>query len=112
MEGYRRTRVGDDPVRTTAELKDGDIIRIDVGQVLRCNFLERIIEEERNIIRSLELNEVTHRFGKGELRGGLSGPLKPASGEVLLNGQSLYRNLDVLKQYVSYMPQQDAFDEH
>src|SRR5207247_9298856 len=27
-------------------------------------------------------------------------------------GQSLYQNLDVLKQYVSYMPQQDAFDEH
>jgi len=42
----------------------------------------------------------------------LAGQLQPTSGEVLLNGQSLYRNLDVLKQYVSYMPQQDAFDEH
>src|SRR6184192_1100696 len=140
IEADRRIMVGDDPVRTTAELKDGDIIRIDVGQVLRCNFLERIIEEERNIIRSLELNEVTHRFGKGEIgldgisfsitRGELvcvmgasgagkstlmrvlAGQLQPGSGEVLLNGQSLYRNLDVLKQYVSYMPQQDAFDEH
>src|SRR6266516_1507777 len=140
MEADRRIMVGDDPVRTTAQLKDGDIIRIDVGQVLRCNFLERIIEEERNIIRSLELNEVTHRFGKGEigldgisfsitrgelvcvmgasgagkstLMGVLAGQLQPTSGEVLLNGQSLYRNLDVLKQYVSYMPQQDAFDEH
>src|SRR5881394_3113323 len=140
LEADRRIMVGDDPVRTTAELKDGDIIRIDVGQVLRCNFLERIIEEERNIIRSLELNEVTHRFGKGEIgldgisfsitRGELvcvmgasgagkstlmrvlAGQLQPTSGDVLLNGQSLYRNLDVLKQYVSYMPQQDAFDEH
>src|SRR5213596_3027291 len=140
IEADRRIMVGDDPVRTTAELKDGDIIRIDVGQVLRCNFLERIIEEERNIIRSLELIEVTHRFGKGEigldgisfsitrgelvcvmgasgagkstLMGVLAGQLQPTSGEVLLNGQSLYRNLDVLKQYVSYMPQQDAFDEH
>src|SRR5882762_84613 len=140
IEADRRIMVGDDPVRTTAELKDGDIIRIDVGQVLRCNFLERIIEEERNIIRTLELNEVTHRFGKGEigldgisfsitrgelvcvmgasgagkstLMGVLAGQLQPTSGEVLLNGQSLYRNLDVLKQYVSYMPQQDAFDEH
>src|SRR5438067_709125 len=140
IEADRRIMVGDDPVRTTAELKDGDIIRIDVGQVLRCNFLERIIEEERNIIRSLELNEVTHRFGKGEIgldgisfsitRGELvcvmgasgagkstlmrvlAGQLQPTNGEVLLNGQSLYRNLDVLKQYVSYMPQQDAFDEH
>ena len=38
IEADRRIMVGDDPVRTTAELKDGDIIRIDVGQVLRCNF--------------------------------------------------------------------------
>src|SRR5689334_12338360 len=140
IEADRPIMVGDNPVRTTAQLKDGDIIRIDVGQVLRCNFLERIIEEERNIIRSLELNEVTHRFGKGEIgldgisfsitRGELvcvmgasgagkstlmrvlAGQLQPSSGEVLLNGQSLYGKLDVLKQYVSYMPQQDAFDEH
>src|SRR5213080_3022147 len=140
IEADRPIMVGNHPVRTTAQLKDGDIIRIDVGQVLRCNFLERIIEEERNIIRSLELNEVTHRFGKGEIgldgisfsitRGELvcvmgasgagkstlmrvlAGQLQPTSGDVLLNGQSLYRNLDVLKQYVSYMPQQDAFDEH
>jgi len=41
-------------VRTTAQLKNGDTIRIDVGQILRCNFSERIIEEERNIIRTLE----------------------------------------------------------
>src|SRR5207253_7415900 len=64
IEADRPIMVDNHPVRTTAKLKDGDIIRIDVGQVLRCNFLERIIEEERNIIRSLELNEVTHRFGK------------------------------------------------
>src|SRR5437899_9284810 len=140
IEADRPIMVGNHPVRTTAELKDGDIIRIDVGQVLRCNFLERIIEEERNIIRTLELNEVTHRFGKGEIgldgisfsitRGELvcvmgasgagkstlmrvlAGQLQPSSGEVLLNGQSLYGNLDVLKQYLSYMPQQDAFDKH
>ena len=37
-----------------------------LGQVLRCNFSERIIEEERNIIRTLELSDVTHRFGKHE----------------------------------------------
>src|SRR5246127_3557549 len=140
IEADRPIMVGDHPVRTTAQLKDGDTIRIDVGQVLRCNFSERIIEEERNIIRTLEVNEVTHRFGKGEIglegisfsvtRGELvcvmgasgsgkstlmrvlAGQLQPTSGEVSLNGQSLYRNLDVLKQYVSYMPQQDAFDEH
>ena len=47
-------------------LKDGDTIRIDTGQVLRCNFTERIIEEERNIISSLEVRDVTHRFRKND----------------------------------------------
>ena len=140
IEADRPIIVGDTPVRTTAPLKDGDSIRIDVGQFLRCNFWERIIEEERNIIRTLEMNEVTHRFGKGEIglegisfnvtRGELvcvmgasgsgkstllrvlAGQLQPTTGEVVLNGQSLYRNLDALKHYISYMPQQDAFDEH
>jgi ABC-type multidrug transport system ATPase subunit len=140
IEADRPIIVGETPVRTTAPLKDGDSIRIDVGQFLRCNFSERIIEEERNIIRTLEMNEVTHRFGKGEIglegisfnvtRGELvcvmgasgsgkstllrvlAGQLQPTTGEVILNGQSLYRNLDALKHYISYMPQQDAFDEH
>src|SRR6059036_760451 len=140
IEADRPIIVGDTPVRTTAPLKDGDTIRIDIGQFLRCNFSERIIEEERNIIRTLEANEITHRFGKGEIglegisfsvtRGELvcvmgasgsgkstlmrvlAGQLQPTSGDVLLNGQSLYQNLDALKHYVSYMPQQDAFDEH
>src|SRR5881394_3592105 len=66
IEADRPIIVGDTPVRTTAPLKDGDTIRIDIGQFLRCNFSERIIEEERNIIRTLEVNEVTHRFGGGD----------------------------------------------
>ncbi|PYL79778.1 MAG: hypothetical protein DMF21_11515 [Verrucomicrobia bacterium] len=139
IESDRPIMVGETPVRTTGALKDGDTIRIDVGQFLRCNFSERIIEEERNIIRTLEVNEVTHRFGKGEIvlegisfnvtRGELvcvmgasgsgkstllrvlAGQLQPTSGDIVLNGRSLYRNLDVLKHYISYMPQQDAFDE-
>src|SRR6266536_1354660 len=63
--------VGGYPVRTTAQLKDGDTIRIDDGQVLRCNISELFIEEERNSIRTLEVNDVTHRFGEGEI--GLEG---------------------------------------
>src|SRR5947208_1993707 len=140
IEADRPIMVGDTPVRTTAPLTDGDTIRIDIGQFLRCNFAERIIEEERNIIRTLEVNEVTHRFSNGEVglegisfgvtRGELvcvmgasgsgkstllkvlAGQLQPTIGEVILNGQSLYPNLDVLKRYISYMPQTDAFDEH
>src|SRR5216110_2547690 len=140
IEADRPILVGYTVVRTTAPLKDGDTIRIDIGQFLRCNFSERIIEEERNIIRTLEVSEVTHRFSKDEIglegnsfsvtRGELvcvmgasgsgkstllkvlAGQLQPTSGEVILNGQSLYPYLDVLKRYISYMPQQDAFDEH
>jgi len=140
IEADRPIMVGDAVVRTSTQLQDGDTIRIDVGQFLRCNFSERIIEEERNIIRTLEVNDVTHRFGKGELgldgisfsvtRGELvcvmgasgsgkstllrvlAGQLPPTRGQVMLNGHSLYDNLDTLKRYISYMPQQDAFDEH
>src|ERR1700731_1441448 len=139
IEADRPIMVGETPVRTSAPLKDGDTIRIDIGQFLRCNFSERIIEEERNIIRSLEVSEVPHRFSNGEIglegisfavnRGELvcvmgasgsgkstlltvlAGQLKPTRGQVLLNGQSLYQNLDRLKRYVSYIPQEDAFDE-
>ena len=140
IEADRPIMVGDAAVRYTAPLRDGDTIRIDVGQFLRCNFSERIIEEERNIIRTLEVSEVTHRFsnaevglegisfavnrgelvcvmgasgsGKSTLLKVLAGQLQPTSGQVFLNGQSLYPNLDDLKRYVSYIPQEDAFDEH
>src|SRR4051794_33161616 len=71
IEADRRIMVGDTSVRTTAPLRDGDTIRIDVGQFLRCNFSERIIEEERNIIRSLEASDIGHRFSGGEV--GLEG---------------------------------------
>src|SRR4051794_4492955 len=71
IEADRPIMVGDTSVRTTAPLRDGDTIRIDVGQFLRCNFSERIIEEERNIIRSLEASDIGHRFSGGEV--GLEG---------------------------------------
>lgn len=132
--------VDDVPVRQTVDLKDGDTIRIDTGQVLRCNFAERIIEEERNIISHLEVRDVTHRFGrhdtgldgisfsvnrgemvcvmgasgsgKSTLLRALSGGLQPSQGEILLNGQSLYVSVEQLKRFVSYIPQDDAFDDH
>jgi len=140
IEADRPILVGDLAVRSTYPLKDGDTIRIDVGQFLRCNFSERIIEEERNIIRTLEVSEVTHHFtsgdtglegisfgltrgelvcvmgasgsGKSTLLRVLAGQLQPTSGQVFLNGRSLYPNLDELKKYISYIPQEDAFDEH
>src|SRR3989449_7121883 len=140
IEADRPILVGDVAVRSTYPLRDCDTIRIDVGQFLRCNFSERIIEEERNIIRTLEVSEVTHRFSSGDtgLEGNsfaltrgelvcvmgasgsgkstllrvLAGQLQPTSGQIFLNGQSLYPHLDHLKRYISYVPQEDAFDEH
>lgn len=140
IEADRPIMVGETAVRGTAPLKDGDTIRIDVGQFLRCNFSERIIEEERNIIRSLECVDLNHRFsnsdvaldgisfsvnrgelvcvmgasgsGKSTLLKVLGGQIQPTRGEVLLNDQSLFDHLDDLKRYVSYIPQEDAFDEN
>lgn len=129
-----------EPVRNGADLKNGDVIRIDAGQVLRCDFDERIIEERRNIIRSLEARDLRVRFSNGEVgldavsfdvrRGEmvcvmgasgsgkstllqtLAGQLPPSGGEVVMNGLSLYPNLERLKSYISFVPQDDAFDEH
>ena len=140
IESDRPIMVAETPVRGSVPLADGDTIRIDIGQFLRCNFSERIIEEERNIIRSLEAVDLNHRFsnseaaldgisfsvnrgelvcvmgasgsGKSTLLKVLGGQLQPTSGQVLLNDQSLYDQLDDLKRYVSYIPQEDAFDEN
>ncbi|MEI6278458.1 MAG: ATP-binding cassette domain-containing protein [Verrucomicrobiae bacterium] len=128
------------PVRNTAPLADGDTIRVDVGQILRCNFTERLIEEERNVIRSLEARDLVCRFGNGTVaidgisfsvqRGeivcvmgasgcgkstllrALSGQFPPHQGDVFFNNRSLYGNYDALRKYVTYVPQYDAFDEH
>src|SRR4029077_11860016 len=67
IDSDRPILVGDTTVRGPALLRDGDTILIYVGQDLRCNFSERIIEEERNIIRTFEVSEVTHRFGNNEV---------------------------------------------
>ncbi len=121
-------------------LQDGATIRLDAGQVLRCDFSERIIEEERNVISTLEVRDLTYRFrknltaldalsfsvsrgemvcvmgasgsGKSTLLRAIGGQLHPTEGQVLLNGQQLYSDLDTLKRFVTYIPQDDAFDDY
>ena len=132
--------VGDTPVRNETPLRDGDMIQIDANQALRCNFSERLLEEERNVIHHLDVRDLVCRFkggaigvdgvsfsatrgemicvmgasgcGKSSLLRALAGQFPPVRGEVLLNGLSLYENFEALKQYVTYIPQFDAFDEH
>jgi ABC-type multidrug transport system ATPase subunit len=139
LRADRPIMVGETIVRNSADLVDGDIIRIDTGQILRCDFSERIIEEERNIIRHLEVRDLSLRFktgdvaldgisfavargemvcvmgasgsGKSTLLKTICGQGQPTTGAILLNGQSLYGNLEPLRGYVAYIPQDDAFDE-
>src|SRR5438067_4879567 len=76
IEADRPIMVGEVAVRSTYPLKDSDTIRIDVGQFLRCNLSERIIEVEGNVIRAVDGSEGTHRFGGGGTRpGGIPCPL-------------------------------------
>ena len=140
LRADRPILVGDVPVKGAADLKDGDTIRIDAGQVLRCNFSDRIIEEERNVISTLEVRDLSHRFrrdqtaldginfqvsrgdivcvmgasgsGKSTLLRVIGGQMGPQHGSILLNGQSLYPNLSALKRFIAYVPQDDAFDNH
>ena len=138
LRASRPIYVGQVPVRDHFTLSDGDTITLGEGQFLRCHFSDRIIEEERNTIRQLEVRDLQHRFdaretaldgisflarrgemicvmgpsgcGKSTLLRVLGGQMKPRSGEVLMNGMPLYANLPNLTPYVAYIPQEDAFD--
>ncbi|MBB5030552.1 ATP-binding cassette domain-containing protein [Prosthecobacter vanneervenii] len=138
LRSSRPLYIGTIPVRDRINLNDGDTITLGEGQYLRCHFADRIIEEERNTIRQLEVRELSHRFdardtaqdgvsfiarrgemicvmgpsgcGKSTLLRILGGQLKPKGGEVLMNGLALYDNLHNLTPYIAYIPQEDAFD--
>lgn len=140
LQSDRPILIGETPVRNSAPLSDGDIIRIDTGQMLRCNFSERIIEEERYAISTLETRDLIHQFpdggmgldgisftanrgemicvmgpsgcGKSTLLRALAGQIRCTQGDVYLDNVSLYQNLERLKQHLAYIPQDDAFDEH
>jgi len=138
LQAARPVFVNELPVREQIELTDGATITLGEGQYLRCHFGDRIIEEERNIIRKIEVRELTHRFdartpalegvsfqarrgemicvmgpsgcGKSTLLRTLAAQLKPRHGEILMNGLPLYDNIQTLSPYIAYIPQEDAFD--
>ncbi len=138
LRADRPILVGNIPIKDRAILNDGDTLTLGEGQYLRCHFADRIIEEERNIIRQVELREVGHRFdqrdtaldsisltarrgemicvmgpsgcGKSTLLRTIGGQLKPRFGDIQMNGFPLYESLDNLCPYVAYIPQEDAFD--
>jgi len=130
--------IGGVQIKDRVTLADGDTITIAEGQYLRCNFTERTIEEERNIISQLEARDLSHSYddrgtamdaisftvkrgemvcvigpsgcGKSTLLRSLAGHLKPNQGKVLLNGFPLYGYPESLTPFISYIPHEDAFD--
>ncbi|MFT5855294.1 MAG: ABC-type multidrug transport system ATPase subunit, partial [Verrucomicrobiales bacterium] len=132
--------IGAQVVRSSATLADGDTIKIGKAQFLACHFGDRIIEEQRNLISHLNVNDLSFGYdrkelalenitlsaqrgemiciigpsgcGKSTLLRTLAGHQRPDHGSVSVNGHSLYEHLDNLRPYISYIPHEDAFDPH
>ena len=112
------------PVRLSATLKDGSLIRLSGSQSVRCRFSEGFLDEERTLIESLRVEDLIHDFGpdaraldhinfevkrgemlciigpsgsgKSTLLAVLSGQREPTRGQVKLNGISLYERREHL----------------
>ncbi|MEI6178502.1 MAG: ATP-binding cassette domain-containing protein, partial [Verrucomicrobiota bacterium] len=126
------------PMRQTAVLKDGSLIRLSGSQSVRCRFSEGFLDEERTLIESLRVEDLIHDFapgaraldhinfevkrgemlciigpsgsGKSTLLATLSGQRKPTRGEVKLNGISLYERREHLVPFIAHMPQEEALN--
>ncbi len=119
------------PVKTRAALKDGDTITIGDGQFLRCHFSEGIIEEEKNVVSRLQVEEVRLSYakkhlaldsvsfsvqrgemvcvmgpsgcGKSTLLRTLAGQLEPDKGKIRFNGVDLYQSRRKKKRVTPYL---------
>ncbi|MBR9761641.1 ATP-binding cassette domain-containing protein [bacterium] len=128
--------LADDQAIEKASLQDGAVIRLSSRQALRCRFSDNILDEERNLVRHLQVEGLNHSFwkggktidslsfqvnrgqmlciigpsgsGKSTLLEILAGQRKPQSGHVRLNGLSLYERQRRLSPLISFMPQEDA----
>ncbi len=126
------------PVRQSAVLKDGSLIRLSGSQSVRCRFSEGFLDEERTLIESLRVEDLVHDFGPGAraldhinfevkrgemlciigpsgsgkstLLGVLSGQREPTRGSVKLNGISLYERREHLVPFIAHMPQEEALN--
>lgn len=123
----------------SAPLPDGSLIRLSSRQAIRCRFSENLLDEERNLVRHLEVEGVNFTFwkggktldnlafhvergqmiciigpsgsGKSTLLDVLAGQRQPQSGSVRLNGLSLYERQARLAPLISFMPQEDALSD-
>jgi len=137
-ESHGPILVDGSPVRTTAPLKDGSLIRLSGSQAVRCRFSEGFLDEERTLIESVQMEDLIHDFGpearaldhinfevkrgemlciigpsgsgKSTLLAVLSGQRKPSRGKVMLNGISLYDRREHLVPFIAHMPQEEALN--
>ena len=126
------------PVRLSATLHDGSLIRLSGSQAVRCRFSEGFLDEERTLIESLRVEDLIHDFGpesraldhinfevkrgemmciigpsgsgKSTLLSVLSGQKEPTRGKVKLNGISLYERREHLVPFIAHMPQEEALN--
>lgn len=126
------------PVKQSAPLADGSLIRLSGSQAVRCRFREGFIDEERTLVESLQVDDVVHDFGsdsraldhvgfevkrgemlciigpsgsgKSTLLAVMSGQRAPSRGKVRLNGISLYDERERLVPFVAHMPQEEALN--
>lgn len=131
-------KLDDTVVRKGAELKDGSLIRLSERQSIRCRFHEGFLDEERTLIESVNVQNLTHDFtpeiralnhidfevkrsemlciigpsgcGKSTLLSILSGQKKPSRGRIRVNGLSLYQHRRQLAPFIAYMPQEEALN--
>lgn len=122
-----------------APLREGSLIRLSNRQALRCRFADNMLDEERDLVRHLEIENLNHRFwkagkaidslsfhikrgqmmciigpsgsGKSTLLEILAGQRRPRGGTIRLNGLSLYDKPHRLAPLISFMPQEDALSE-
>jgi ABC transport system ATP-binding/permease protein len=126
------------PVKVSATLHDGSLIRLSGSQAVRCRFSEGFLDEERTQIESLTVEDLIHDFGpearaldhlnfevkrgemlciigpsgsgKSTLLSVLSGQRQPTRGKVRLNGNSLYEHREQLVPFIAHMPQEEALN--
>ncbi len=126
------------PVRSSAPLQDGSLIRLSGSQAVRCRFSEGFLDEERTLIESMRVEDLIHDFGpdaraldhinfevkrgemlciigpsgsgKSTLLAVLSGQREPTRGAVRLNGISLYDRREHLVPFIAHMPQEEALN--
>ncbi|WP_435893637.1 ATP-binding cassette domain-containing protein [Oceaniferula spumae] len=137
ISAERVVMVNGQPIRSRGKLVDGSLIRLSPNQAVRCRFSESLLDEERTVIRELNVESLNHKFGtdtvldnvefsvkrgemlcimgpsgsgKSTLLATLAGHLKPSRGYVRLNNVSLYHNRTRLAPFIASMPQEEALN--